>query len=407
MCDMASVVLEGADLDLVTLAVLGALPARVEVPSSAYVLRPRVNVTADDVVPGDQVELLDPEGAPLATLDVEEVAPHAAGGAWLAGSLVHLRRPDHGAFARLRLAPQDLDGRRPERIVFVAEPLTVGQLRQLSDSTVLLAPLVGHGQRGQVSPEALVRSSLALLPDLKAGSTVLPLPVPASTPDQEERLLEAIATAYGIPRLTLTSGDGTYPAAVQAELDHATSRARGAVVLFTGLSGSGKSTLARALRDVLVEGGREVTLLDGDVVRRVLSQGLGFSAEDRDLNVRRIGYVAAEVARHGGLAIAAPIAPYARSRAAVRAMVEEAGGTYLLVHVATPLVVCEARDRKGLYARARSGEIQLFTGVSDPYEIPQDADLVLDTSSMGIQEATSLLHQRVVRHLATAHSPNV
>ena len=113
-----------------------------------------------------------------------------------------------------------------------------------------------------------------------------------------------------------------------------------------------------------------MTLLDGDVVRRLLSAGLGFSADDRDLNVRRIGYVAAEVARHGGLAVAAPIAPYARSRAAVREMVEDAGATYVLVHVSTPLEVCEARDRKGLYAKARRGEIESFTGDLRPVRAP-------------------------------------
>ena len=170
------------------------------------------------------------------------------------------------------------------------------------------------------------------------------------------------------------------------------------MVLFTGLSGSGKSTLARALRDRLVEGGRDVTLLDGDVVRRLLSSGLGFSADDRDLNVRRIGYVGAEVARHGGLALAAPIAPYARSRAAVREMVEDAGATYVLVHVSTSLEVCEARDRKGLYAKARSGEIESFTGISDPYEPPLDADLTIDTAQVLLRDAVDLVLELLRSH---------
>ena len=173
-----------------------------------------------------------------------------------------------------------------------------------------------------------------------------------------------VADAYGLPVVDVSFGT-TYAPAVVLELERAQSR-HGGVVLFTGLSGSGKSTVARALRDRLVEEGRDVTLLDGDVVRRLLSAGLGFSADDRDLNVRRIGYVAAEVARHGGLAVAAPIAPYARSRAAVREMVEDAGATYVLVHVSTPLEVCEARDRKGLYAKARRGEIESFTGSLRP-----------------------------------------
>jgi sulfate adenylyltransferase len=166
---------------------------------------------------------------------------------------------------------------------------------------------------------------------------------------------------------------------------------RGLVVFFTGLSGSGKSTLARALVDALVEDGRRsVTMLDGDLVRRMLSAGLGFSRADRDLNIRRIGWVAAEVARHGGVAVCAPIAPYAATRSAVRREVE-AVGDFLLVHVATPLEVCEQRDRKGLYARARAGLIPHFTGISDPYEAPTDADLVLDTSREPLDAALDRL----------------
>jgi sulfate adenylyltransferase len=181
------------------------------------------------------------------------------------------------------------------------------------------------------------------------------------------------------------------PENVAAELHRARPprRERGLVLFFTGLSGSGKSTVARDLRDALAErGDRTVSLLDGDLVRRLLSAGLTFSRADRDLNIARIGYVAAEVARHGGIAICAPIAPYAEARALVREMVT-AVGDFLLVHVATPLEACEARDRKGLYAKARAGLISGFTGISDPYEEPDDANLVLDTSVMTRQEAVA------------------
>jgi sulfate adenylyltransferase len=158
---------------------------------------------------------------------------------------------------------------------------------------------------------------------------------------------------------------------------------RGLAIFFTGLSGSGKSTIARGLAEALTErGDRTVSLLDGDHVRQLLSAGLTFSRADRDLNIARIGYVAAEVARHGGIAICAPIAPYA----AARQMVTEVGD-FLLVYVSTPVDVCAARDRKGLYAKARAGLITGFTGVSDPYEEPRDADLVLDTSVMTRQQA--------------------
>jgi sulfate adenylyltransferase len=188
------------------------------------------------------------------------------------------------------------------------------------------------------------------------------------------------------------------PPAVAKELARARPprRNRGLVVFFTGLSGSGKSTIARGLADVLKETGeRSVTLLDGDVVRRHLSKGLGFSAADRDTNVRRIGWVAAEVGRHGGLALCCPIAPYAVSRAAARRLATEAGADFVMVHVSTSLEECERRDRKGLYAKARAGEITGMTGVDDPYEPPTDADLVIDTTGMKIGEAVTM----VLRHL--------
>jgi sulfate adenylyltransferase len=160
------------------------------------------------------------------------------------------------------------------------------------------------------------------------------------------------------------------------------------VVFFTGLSGSGKSTVARGLRDALLEdGGRTLTYLDGDEVRRLLSAGLTFSKQDRDLNIRRIGFVAAEVARHGGLAVCAPIAPYAATREEVRHMAEAVGADFLLIHISTPLEECERRDRKGLYAKARAGVIPEFTGISDPYEEPDDADLTIDTTGIPVARA--------------------
>jgi sulfate adenylyltransferase len=167
------------------------------------------------------------------------------------------------------------------------------------------------------------------------------------------------------------------------------------VLFLTGLSGSGKSTIARDLADVLAErSDRQVSLLDGDLVRQLLSAGLTFSRADRDLNIARIGFVAAEVARHGGIAICAPIAPFASARAQVRQMVSEVGD-FFLIHVATPVEVCEARDRKGLYAKARAGVISQFTGVSDPYEEPADAELVIDTSAISRPDAV----QAVLRML--------
>ena len=165
-------------------------------------------------------------------------------------------------------------------------------------------------------------------------------------------------------------------------------RARqGFTVFMTGLSGAGKSTIANALQIKLMElGGRRVTLLDGDLVRKHLSSELGFSKEHRDLNIRRIGYVASEITKHGGIAICAPIAPYQATRTTVREMIEPWGG-FIEVHVATSIEVCEQRDRKGLYAKARQGLIQGFTGIDDPYEAPENPELRIDTASCTVAEA--------------------
>jgi sulfate adenylyltransferase len=162
---------------------------------------------------------------------------------------------------------------------------------------------------------------------------------------------------------------------------------QGFTVFLTGLSGAGKSTIANVLLTKFLEmGGRPVTLLDGDIVRKHLSSELGFSREHRDINIRRIGFVAAEITKNGGIAMCAPIGPYDRVRKEVRRMIEPLGG-FVLVYVGTPLSVCEQRDRKGLYAKARAGLIREFTGISDPYEPPDDADVILDTTDMTPGEA--------------------
>jgi sulfate adenylyltransferase len=371
----------------------------------------------------DELDLTDPEGLPLARLVVT-----ARDGDRLTGTVTPLGEPAYGVFRALRRRPADVRrGLPPGRVVgvLVDRPLLgadVAALRALGAPLLLLVTLSADG----VPAEVLVRATLAsglgpvVLVPLRPGTDLGP----------------RVAAAYGATEL-FPLGPGDWPA-TRAALDRgdpddlagtagtagaagpapgrggasALSAVEGAVreellrwrpprdrrglaVLFTGLSGSGKSTLARALVDRLLEDGRRtVTVLDGDVVRRELSAGLGFSRADRDLNVRRIGWVAAEVARHGGIAVCAPIAPYAATRAHVRAGVEEVGD-FVLVHVSTPLEVCEARDRKGLYARARAGLLQGFTGIDDPYEEPEDADLTIDTSVTPVDEALA----RVLAHL--------
>jgi len=170
---------------------------------------------------------------------------------------------------------------------------------------------------------------------------------------------------------------------------------QGVTIFFTGLSGSGKSTIANVLLTKFLEtGGRPVTLLDGDLVRKHLSSELGFSKEHRDINIRRIGYVASEVTKNGGIAICAPIAPYDATRRHVRQMIEPYGG-FILVHIATSVEVCEQRDRKGLYAKARAGILKEFTGISDPYEVPADAEVTINTDELSPEEAA----QEILLHL--------
>jgi sulfate adenylyltransferase len=188
----------------------------------------------------------------------------------------------------------------------------------------------------------------------------------------------------------------TYPEVVQElRRSYPPRHKQGVTIFFTGLSGSGKSTIANVLLTKFLEtGGRPVTLLDGDLVRKHLSSELGFSKEHRDINIRRIGYVASEITKNGGIAICAPIAPYDLTRKHVRQLIEPFGG-FILVHVATPLEVCEQRDRKGLYAKARAGIVKEFTGISDPYEAPVDAEVVINTADLSPEESA----QEIILHL--------
>lgn len=188
----------------------------------------------------------------------------------------------------------------------------------------------------------------------------------------------------------------TYPEVIQElKKNYKPPSKQGFTLFFTGLSGSGKSTLAKIVYAKLVEHGtRPVTLLDGDVVRLNLSSELGFSKPHRDLNIRRIGFVANEISKNGGVAICAPIAPYANGRRAVRELIEQ-HGAFIEIHVSTPLEVCEARDRKGLYAKARKGIIPEFTGISDPYEVPEDPEIIINTA--GTEPAAGA--KKVLLHL--------
>jgi sulfate adenylyltransferase len=344
-----------------------------------------ITLTLPPELAGVEVELVDPEGLPLARVAAD-------------GEVTALTHAQFGPFRRLYLTPSQA---RTEHggatFVPVTDALDEHQVARLAavEGRVVLVALVGHGTSA-LSPVGLLRASLAAAARL-ADAVVVAVPLAShGDADQDHALGVRVVTAYAgdDPVLGLTEeGDEADEAPLSDEIaaivdfDRPPPGEQGAVLFFTGLSGSGKSTLARAVMDrLLEEGSRTITSLDGDVVRRNLSAGLTFSREDRETNIRRIGWVAAEISRHGGLAVCSPIAPFDATRKQVRQMVADAGGAFFLVHVATPLEECERRDRKGLYAKARRGEIPEFTGISAPYEEPADAALVIDTTGRTIED---------------------
>lgn len=332
---------------------------------------------------GHEVELVDPEGLPLA-----RVARTLRG-----LSVTPLTHAQFGAFRSLHVPPDVARERYAGRtVVPVTDLVTDTQLEQLRGlGPVLLAALVGAGTPA-VSPVGLLRATTRVAQMIGAEVVAIPLTDHGPESDAADAALRQSVLAWyaGADDLVeLAPGGTTLPELAEIEAQERPAPVdQGLVLFFTGLSGSGKSTIARALMDrILEQGARTITSLDGDVVRRNLSAGLTFSREDRETNIRRIGWVAAEIARHGGVAICSPIAPFDQTRQQVRAMVEQAGGRFFLVHVATPLEECERRDRKGLYAKARRGEIPEFTGISSPYEEPEDADVRVDTTGRSIEDA--------------------
>ncbi len=381
------------DLELLTHGALAPLTG-FEGPDGLVTLSAPAAVAAAAQAAGT-LELVDPEGVPLATVTVTSTYPSHAGAVGIEGAVTPLAHPEFGAFRSLYLSPAQVRERYGADVltVPVAGPLTGPDLdlvrRAAGDKPVLLLALTGHGTP-ELSAPALVRATLAaaaLLPDAHVAAAPLSSRGDATA---DHALGQRVVAAYAPGDVVGITGEGDLPEEVAAIAgrDRPGPGEQGLVVFFTGLSGSGKSTLARALHDVVLErGDRTVTSLDGDVVRRNLSAGLTFSREDRETNIRRIGWVAAEIGRHGGVAICSPIAPFDATRRQVRAMVEEAGGAFVLVHVATPLEECERRDRKGLYAKARAGQIPEFTGISSPYEEPADAAVRVDTTGRSIDDA--------------------
>lgn len=366
----------------------------------------------DPVQACGRLVITDRENSPIGRI-VEATIEHSEGEPWVQG------RPepcgaqptlvDAGGIA----APTDnLD--RDRLLVVCQRPLLTAEVAalrsQVADGGDVLIVVPDAGPTPDHLPyQVLWRCIRSDVPDMPTAS----LPIAWREHGSDLALAEAVAAAIGAGRLQVLRSDepewrqlatdlertGDSPArglasdGTWAQLTRwrpPRSR-RGLVVFFTGLSGSGKSTLARALVDRLgTVSDRSVSLLDGDEVRRLLSSELGFDRAARDLNIQRIGFVASEIARSGGIAVCAPIAPYATTRDQVRTRVA-AVGDLILVHVATPLEECERRDVKGLYAQARAGLIAEFTGVSDPYEPPTDAELTIDTAESTPEEAVEMV----------------
>ncbi len=341
------------------------------------------------------LEITDAEGVPLAIVSVEGTCPTCEGHVGVIGPVRPLRGNSRRAFHKLYVSPSASRTGLPDDTVTVPvdAPLTDDDLAAIKalGRPVLLLALAGVETPKGMSAPGLIRATLAAANEFD-DATVFAVPL-ASRPTvrSDDTFRKQVVDAYAPgPDVWWPTGRGNVAEAVAGvvENDRPTGLDRGVVVFFTGLSGSGKSTLAQALCNRLIEtGGRTVTLLDGDRVRRNVSRGLTFSREDRELNIERIAWIAAEVARHGGMAVCAPIAPFDRTRKVARAMAADVGADFALIHVATPLEVCEARDRKGLYLRARRGEVADFTGISSPYEEPDDADLVVDTSKLTVSDA--------------------
>ncbi|MCW4466162.1 adenylyl-sulfate kinase [Glutamicibacter sp. MNS18] len=369
-----SVQLDPGHLDLVELVLGGLLDAS----ALANGILPFWNdpVVRDNAA--GQVVLADPDGTALALLGYRwQESDRDAGIPATVRGVRRLARAEHGAFRALRIT-EPLDN---QPVVLFDRAPSAGNLAALMQRPELPSGLrlvlVRHSSeaRGPEYAQAMeqLQAAASLFPEAGCGHLILPDGIQAATP--LERLSSYRLADFRSGGMQLAAGTD------------------GVVVLFSGLSGSGKSTLARAVQERIHQHlGRRAVLLDGDDIRRFISKGLGFSREDRETNVERIGWIAARIAEVGGIALCAPIAPFAATRTAVSQLVRPVG-RYYLVHVSTPLEVCEERDRKGLYAKARAGLLKDFTGIDSPYEVPEDADVTLDLSQVDVPTAADRVLQ--------------
>lgn len=386
MAEELVIPLHGPRLEALEIVVSGLLPGGTDyrLPRDAS-RSPGLLIDADPRVrPGAEILLADHENTPLAALHIREMDDDGEGHVWVSGQARSLRVPEHGPARSLRFSAND-DLSHGTVSVFSPGASPADLLRALREAEGGPLYLVAEGTADRAESAALVQA-LSEAAELLRGAAVRFVPA-VDIGDSTVDVTAAVLAARGARSFL----DLRRPS---------TKHSGGAVILFTGLSGSGKSTIARALADHLAgHSSRRAVLLDGDHVRRELASELGFSAEDRHRNLVRQAWVGARVAEAGGIAICAPIAPFAASRADMRAKVEPES-QFLMVYVSTPLAVAEARDRKGLYAKARAGLIKDFTGIDSPYEVPEDADLVIDASALSVDECvrrvTALMRGRGV-----------
>ncbi|MGL4173090.1 MAG: adenylyl-sulfate kinase [Actinomycetota bacterium] len=387
-------------------------PGRVDVMVNA--------VEAEAIIHAGEAILVDRETTPLAALTGASLVSRTDGELpTIRGLIAPMKTREAQLSANLTKTPTELNaeiGSGPRQVVFAGRPSLVGELSH-DKTTVILVPLENSTPDG-IPAQTLLRAVHAATRTDNSTAHIVGVPFAWRDAPSDDALATAIIAAYSTPEspepLRLSSNDqwcevlswldsdriellaGITPDVLQVLQQWRPPRnERGLVLLFTGFSGSGKSTVARDVAEyITTHTNRTLSLLDGDDVRRLLSAGLGFDRTARELNVTRIGYVATEIARHGGIAVCAPIAPYNTTRQAVRRMVEPVGD-FVLIHVCTPLAECERRDLKGLYAKARVGQITEFTGISDPYDHPTDAALSIDTSALSRADALEV----IVRYL--------
>ena len=409
--------LDADGLDLLELVLLGAAPL-------TTLLR---TLNADEST-SPLIQLNDGENTPLAHISGDTISPlqplaRGVGPQWNA----KLRRSAHDVQREVAV----VGGGDAIALAVHTPPSTseieraVAAVHATGANVLIIAALVSRtvppsdSAVRRVGPAGVVRSVAAAATDLSSRLSavqviplVIPWPLKPGGPSADaEEVVNQILKQYGASA-TILGGDQNVPSETElAELLPAASRAevervrsdrsvRPAVILFTGLSGSGKSTIARAVAERLQDdGAANVVLLDGDEMRRRISQDLGFDRASRNKNVERIAEAAALIASRDGVAIAAPIAPFTEGRARARE-IASAAAPYLLVYISTPLEVCESRDRKGLYAKARTGEVKEFTGISSPYEAPTDADLVIDASVVPVERAVDQVLELLGRRIA-------